>query len=177
MRESGSTEGLTSVEASRRLAEYGPNEPAPVRRLSLVVQFLQLFANPLVIILLVASAIAGSLGQQVDALIIVTMVMLGVAINFWQSYRSQQAAERLRASVVPPSASSFDAWDSDGPVRSHHRNNYTTSGARSAHMPLSWAHSMAHNPLTTRHIADPVVKNGYGYPSCSVLKDYPSGRS
>jgi len=49
----------------------------------------------------VASAIAASLGQQVDALIIVTMVVLGVSINFWQSYRSQQAAERLRSSVIP----------------------------------------------------------------------------
>jgi Mg2+-importing ATPase len=43
----------------------------------------------------------GSLGQPVDALIIVTMVVLGVSINFWQSYRSQQAAERLRSSVNP----------------------------------------------------------------------------
>ena len=48
--------------------EYGPNEPAPVRRLSAVVQLLHLFANPLVIILLVASAISASLGQRVDAL-------------------------------------------------------------------------------------------------------------
>jgi P-type Mg2+ transporter len=80
---------------------YGPNEPAPVRRLSAVVQLFHLFANPLVIILLVASAIAGSLGQPVDALIIVTMVVLGVSINFWQSYRSQHAAERLRSSVIP----------------------------------------------------------------------------
>ena len=93
--------GLTSVEAARRLAEYGPNEPAPVRRLSAVVQLFHLFANPLVVILLVASAISASLGQQVDALIIVTIVLLSVSINFWQSYRSQRAAERLRASVTP----------------------------------------------------------------------------
>ena len=51
-----------------------------MRRLSAVVQLFHLLANPLVIILLVASAIAGSLGQQVDALIIVTMVAL-VAIS------------------------------------------------------------------------------------------------
>jgi P-type Mg2+ transporter len=73
--------GLTSGEAARRLAVYGPNEPAPVRRLSVVLQLLHLFANPLVVILLVASVIAGSLGQHVDALIIATMVLLGVAIN------------------------------------------------------------------------------------------------
>src|SRR3982074_2509617 len=98
---SSTVEGLSVVEAARRLAMYGPNEPAPVRRLSALVQLFDLFANPLVVILLVASAIAASLGQQIDALIIVTMVVLGVSINFWQSYRSQRAADRLRASVNP----------------------------------------------------------------------------
>jgi P-type Mg2+ transporter len=93
--------GLTSVEAKRRLVEYGPNEPVRRRRLSAVAQLVHLFANPLVIILLVASLISASLGQGVDALIIVTIVLLSVSINFWQSYRSQQAAERLRASVTP----------------------------------------------------------------------------
>src|SRR5713101_4769180 len=104
-------QGLSGAEAARRLAAYGPNEPAPVRRLSAIVQLFHLFANPLVIILLVASVIAGSLGQHVDALIIVTMVVLGVTINFWQSYRSQQAAERLRSSVIPTATVLRDgAW-------------------------------------------------------------------
>jgi magnesium-transporting ATPase (P-type) len=44
--------GLSSDEARRRLAEFGPNEPAPVQRATIVKQLLQLFANPLVIILL-----------------------------------------------------------------------------------------------------------------------------
>src|SRR5579872_5319696 len=109
--------GLTSAEAARRLAEYGPNEPAPVRRLSAVVQLLQLFANPLVIILLAASAIAGSLGQPVDALIIVTMIVLGVAVNFWQSYRSQQAADQLRASVSPTATVLRDGAWQETPLR------------------------------------------------------------
>jgi Mg2+-importing ATPase len=108
---SGTEQGLSGAEAARRLAEYGPNEPAPVQRLSAIVQLVRLFANPLVVILLVASAIAGSLGEQVDALIIVTMVVLGVSINFWQSYRSQQAAERLRSSVSPTATVCRDgAW-------------------------------------------------------------------
>ena len=114
---SGTEQGLSSAEAARRLAAYGPNEPAPVRRLSAVVQLFHLFANPLVVILLVASVIAGSLGQQVDALIIVTMVVLGVSINFWQSYRSQQAAERLRSSVVPTATVLRDGAWLETPVR------------------------------------------------------------
>src|SRR2546427_11891756 len=110
-------QGLSSVEAARRLAAYGPNEPAPVRRLSAVVQLFHLFANPLVIILLVASVIAASLGQHVDALIIVTMVVLGVSINFWQSYRSQQAAERLRSSVIPTATVLRDGTWIEKPMR------------------------------------------------------------
>src|SRR5690242_4721925 len=93
--------GLTSEEAARRLAEHGPNEPIPVQRLSALRQLLHLFANPLVLILLVASAISAGLGQQVDAVIIIVVVLLGIAINFWQTYRSQLAADRLRASVAP----------------------------------------------------------------------------
>ncbi len=51
-------EGLTGAEAARRLVVYSPNEAAPVRRLSAVVQLFRLFANPLVTILLVACAFA-----------------------------------------------------------------------------------------------------------------------
>jgi len=39
------------------------------------------------------------LGQRVDAGIIIFMVLLGIAINFTQTYRSQQAIERLREHV------------------------------------------------------------------------------
>jgi hypothetical protein len=60
-----------------------------VRRLSAVVQLFRLLANPLVIILLVASAIA-VLCDSRSALIIVTMVAPGVAINFCRTVRSRR---------------------------------------------------------------------------------------
>ena len=80
-------------------------------------QFVHLFANPLVIILLVASAISASLGQRVDASIIVTIVLLSVSINFWQSYQSQQAADRLRASVTPTATLFRDGRWQEEPAR------------------------------------------------------------
>jgi P-type Mg2+ transporter len=100
--------GLTSSEAAKRLEQFGPNEPAPRRRFSALGQVAHLFSNPLVIILLVASAISASLGQHVDASIIVTIVVVSVSINFWQSYRSEQAAEALRASVTPTATARRD---------------------------------------------------------------------
>jgi Mg2+-importing ATPase len=93
--------GLTSAEAAQRLVQYGPNEPVSVRRLSALVELVHLPANLPVIALLVASAISAALGQGTDALIIITIVLLGIAVNFWQTDRSQLAADRLRASVSP----------------------------------------------------------------------------
>ena len=81
------------------------------------MQLFHLFANPLIVVLLLPSAIAVSLGQQVDALIIVTMVVLSVSINFWQSYRSQQAAERLRSSVSPTTTVLRDGSWQETPLR------------------------------------------------------------
>ena len=91
--------GLTTQEAQERLSKYGPNDPAPVRRGALIQELLLLFVNPLVVILLIAAIASGILGQRVDAGIIIFMVLLGIAINFAQTYRSQKAIERLREHV------------------------------------------------------------------------------
>src|SRR5690349_6007053 len=94
-------QGLSSREAEARLAQFGPNDPAPSRRRSGIVQLLILFLNPLVLILLIAAAASALLGERVDASIITVVVVVGVAINFAQTYRSSRAAERLREQVTP----------------------------------------------------------------------------
>ena len=60
-----------------------------------------MFVNPLVIILLIASLVSFILGDAADAAIILVMVLLGVSINFVQTYRSQQAINKLREKVTP----------------------------------------------------------------------------
>ena len=99
--ESQIVHGLTSQEAEAGLRQYGPNDPAAARRRSGVGELLLLFLNPLVIILLFAAALAGFLGQLADASIIIVMVVVGILINFFQTYRSQLAIERLRLQVAP----------------------------------------------------------------------------
>ena len=96
-----SASGLTSAEAAQRFAQFGPNEPVPTRRLSLLGEIVRLFANPLIAILLAAAFISALLGQRIDALIIATMVFLGAGITFWQSAQSRHAAEQLKRSVAP----------------------------------------------------------------------------
>ncbi len=96
-----SDKGLTSAEARRRLSRFGPNELTTGRRSGPTVQILLLFANPLAIILLIASLISALLGQVLNASIIAVMVLLSAALNFIQTFRSQRAAERLRLQVAP----------------------------------------------------------------------------
>jgi len=99
--EAAAMAGLTSQEAANRLKQYGPNDPAPARRRSIVRDFLRLFLNPLVLVLLIAASISAFLGEPVDAGIICTIVLLSTAIDFAQTYRSNRAVEQLRQRVAP----------------------------------------------------------------------------
>lgn len=100
--------GLTSAEAADALSRYGPNDPAPVKRGAAIIELLFLFINPLVIILLIASGISFVLGDALDAGIILVMILLGVSINFFQTYRSQKAIEKLRENVTPTATAMRD---------------------------------------------------------------------
>jgi P-type Mg2+ transporter len=109
--ESALTRGLTSQEARQRLAEAGSNEPTTAHRGAGLTQLLGFFLNPLVIILLIAGIVSAFLGEPLNAAIIVTIVVLSVALNFVQAYRSQRAIERLREGVAPTATVLRDgAW-------------------------------------------------------------------
>jgi P-type Mg2+ transporter len=92
--------GLDSKEARLRLGTFGPNEPTATRR-SPLAQILPLLGNPLALVLLVASGLSALLGQTVDAALIAGMVVLSVSINLVQTWRSQKAADELKAQVAP----------------------------------------------------------------------------
>ncbi len=96
-----SEQGLTSEEAHKRLDKYGPNDTTGVKHSSGVLQFLRLFLNPLVAILLLAALVSAILGDQINASIIIAIVLLSNMLNFVQTYHSQNAVEKLRAKVSP----------------------------------------------------------------------------
>ena len=93
--------GLTPQEAAARLDQFGPNEPAATQHHSFLFDFLHAFSNPLVLILLIAAVISGFMGEAADAAIIGVIVLLSAVIDVTQTYRSQQAMERLRDRVAP----------------------------------------------------------------------------
>ncbi len=95
-----SPEGISSQEAERRLVLYGPNDVTADKRKPSWVRFLQRFRNPLVIILLVASAISAATGDVASFAIVVVIVMLSVVMDFIQETRAQNAVDALRRQVA-----------------------------------------------------------------------------
>lgn len=95
-----SPDGLSSAVAASRLAQFGPNLIHGERKRALILQFLAKFRNPLVIILLTASALSAFTGDTVSFFIIGTIVIISVSLDFVQEYRAGQAADRLRQSVA-----------------------------------------------------------------------------
>jgi Mg2+-importing ATPase len=92
--------GLTSAEAARRLTEFGPNDASKVKRSPPWLQFLARFANPLVIILLVASGLSAATGDVASFVIIAAIVLISMTLDFVQELRAQNAVEALRRSVA-----------------------------------------------------------------------------
>jgi len=104
--------GLTTAEAERRLASDGPNDLAAIRSdAGATRQVLVALANPLILLLLAAGLVSAVLGQAVNAVLISSMVLLSVTLNFVQTFRSRRAVESLRREVAPTATAMRDgAW-------------------------------------------------------------------
>ncbi|HMA11619.1 MAG TPA: magnesium-translocating P-type ATPase, partial [Steroidobacteraceae bacterium] len=96
----GSPEGLGEGEAEARRRTYGPNLLRPRAERAWVMQLLAHFRNPLVLVLLAASAIAGMLGDMKSFVVITGIVLMSVTLDFFQEFRASRAVEKLRHTVA-----------------------------------------------------------------------------
>ena len=108
--------GLAGEEARERLARFGENRftSRPVRPLWL--QYLAHFRNPLVLVLLGASAANLATGEAAGSLIVMALVVASVTIDFVQETRAGRIAERLRASVAVRARVMRDGREVEVPV-------------------------------------------------------------
>ncbi len=88
--------GLTSEEAEKRIIQYGPNVVATQKKQNLLKSLLARFNNPLVIILIIASCVSAFTGSYADFVIIICIVIISVALDFFQEYQSAAAADKLK---------------------------------------------------------------------------------
>jgi P-type Ca2+ transporter type 2C len=109
--------GLTTAEATRRLAEYGPNELRAAHRVSPWTLLLAQFKNVLIIILLIATALSAVLGHGVEAIAITVIVLFAVILGFVQEYRAERAIEALRQMAAPTATVRRDGQEVELPAR------------------------------------------------------------
>ena len=88
--------GLTSAEALRLLRRNGHNEIASKDQNSAIKILLKQLVNPLVLVLIAASAISFFLGEGTDAIIIICIIFVNSALAFTQEYRAQKTVKSLR---------------------------------------------------------------------------------
>ena len=108
--------GLTSAEAKQRLRLHGPNSLVGESRFAGLIAFLRFFANPLVLILLAASAISIALGDPVGGSIIIAIVLLSVVVNFYVEFQARHAVEDIRKQVATTAAVLRDGRELELPV-------------------------------------------------------------
>jgi P-type Mg2+ transporter len=95
-----SAAGLGRDEAAARLQSYGYNEVAARRRRGILGEFLTHFRNPVTLILIGAAIVAGFVGDPLNAIIILAIVVASVILEFTQEYRAGKAADALRRRVA-----------------------------------------------------------------------------
>jgi Mg2+-importing ATPase len=108
--------GLTSDEAKKRLRLHGPNSLVGESRFAPLLGFLAFFANPLVLILLAASAISIVLGDHVGGTIIIAIVLLSVVVNFYMEFQARHAVEDIRKQVAITAAVLRDGHELELPI-------------------------------------------------------------
>lgn len=89
-------QGLSGAEALFRLEKYGPNEIADKGEKSKVVILGSQFTSPVVALLVIASLIAFSIGEKVDAYLILVIVVLNGVLGFVQEFKAEEAVKKLR---------------------------------------------------------------------------------
>ncbi len=96
----GSTpNGLSAADAMQRLKKSGPNVLKVREKVTAMGLFLNQFKSPIILILLFATGVSAALGEWVDALIVLAIVLGSAVLSFWQEYSANTAAEKLRAQV------------------------------------------------------------------------------
>jgi magnesium-transporting ATPase (P-type) len=90
------SEGLTTEEAERRLAEHGPNRLPDPPRVGLLRRIAKHFNDLLIYILLVAVVVTALLRYWIDSGVILGVVVINAMIGFVQEGKAEQALQGLR---------------------------------------------------------------------------------
>lgn len=93
--------GLSSAEAEKRLAKYGENILSHKKAVHPAKIFAGQFKDFMVMILLGATVISVLMGEAVEALTIVLIVLVNAVLGFLQEYKTEKTLEALKNMAAP----------------------------------------------------------------------------
>ncbi len=96
-----SPQGLASATVAERRRQYGPNELVVKEKKSPFLMFLAQFKDVLILILIAAAVLAGFVGDLVDTIAILVIVVINAVVGFIQEYRAEKAMEALKKMAAP----------------------------------------------------------------------------
>ncbi|MCC7564352.1 MAG: calcium-translocating P-type ATPase, PMCA-type [Methanobacterium sp.] len=94
-----SIKGLSNSEAQKRLLEHGKNELVEEKKAGPVKIFLGQFMDILILILIIAAIAAYYVGDTLDAIVILIVVLINAVVGFIQEYRAEKAMEKLKGLI------------------------------------------------------------------------------
>lgn len=93
--------GLSIKEVQKRMQQFGLNQLKEFKKINPVVVFLNQFKDFMIIILIIASIISFLLGEHIDSIIILIILILNAIIGFIQEYRAEKSLEALKKLSIP----------------------------------------------------------------------------
>ncbi len=90
-----SNSGLSSTEASARRRKYGPNTLPKKKKDSIIKIFFHEFADPIVLLLVVAIIVSLIVGEIIDAIAILLIVLVDAIIGTYQENKANNTADAL----------------------------------------------------------------------------------
>ena len=94
------SEGLNNNEVNKRLNKYGKNELPSKKKESIVVKFFKQLLNPIVMLLASTVIISLFIGELVDAIAILSIILLDLTLGTYQEYKAEKNAEALSKMIV-----------------------------------------------------------------------------
>ena len=93
--------GLSNEEAQKRLEKYGPNALKEEGKQSMLSKIIAQFNDFLILILIVAAVISYFVGEKVDAVVIIAIVIVNAALGIYQEGKAEKSLEALKKMAAP----------------------------------------------------------------------------
>lgn len=94
-----SNNGITDVEAKKRLKTYGLNELKEKEKESFIKKFLMQFMDILIALLIVAAIASYCIGDVLDAIVILVVVIINAIVGFLQENKAEKAMDALKSLI------------------------------------------------------------------------------